>query len=344
MTKTPHEILIEETRKVFDAHNEPADETMDKKLIINACVSGAFVNTSHNPNLPITTKEVGKGVGEAYNAGAAMWHFHPRDPVTETTFLPVEQRLKIHKDWCDAAFAVAPDIITNVGAIYVSPPKLVGPLIEEESIMAETRMAPLIDPFTKLGPNNRYVEIAISLCHTAALGRGGNFLSFNNKAGIVSDAKFLQSKGIRVEFSPFKHSDLQDVIDWVIEPGIAQPPVIIDTLLGIHNSPTPKPAMEAFEMLFSYVRMLPKAQGVLWQSLLGGRYWLPLTIESIILGADIVRVGIEDAVYMYPHRNDLIKSCGKVIETVVGIAKYLGREIATPSEARTILGLPQISK
>jgi len=342
MVKSPHELLIEEVRRVYDAHNEPLDNMMGKKLIINACVSGAFVNRTHNPNLPITAEEVAKDVGAAYNAGAAMWHFHPRDPGNENTFLPVEQRIKLHKEWCDAAFAAAPEVITDVGAIYVSPPKLIGPLVDEQSILAETRMSPLIEAFIKLGPNNRYVEVAISLCHTAALGRGGNFLSFNNKTGIVSDVKYLQSKGIRVEFSPFKHSDVQDVKDWVIEPGIAKLPVILDTLLGVHNSPTPKPAMEAFEMLFTYVRMLPKVKGVLWQSLVGGRYWLPLTAASIVLGADIVRVGIEDAVYMYPHRNDLIKSCGQVIETVAGIARYLGREVATPKEARTILGLPQI--
>ena len=345
MAKTPHELLIEEVRKVFDAHNEPIDETMGKKLIINACVSGAFVNRSHNPNLPITAEEVGKDVGRAWNAGAAMWHFHPRDPVNENTFLPVDQRVKLHKEWCDAAFREAPDIITDVGAIYTSPPVLLGPpLIDEKSILAETRMAPIVDPFIKLGPNNRYIEIGISLCHVASLGRGTSLLSFNNRAGIVSDVKFLQSKGIRVELSPFKHSDLQDVKDWVIDTGIAQPPVIIDTLLGIHNSPTPRSAMEAIELLLTYVRMFPKGKGVFWHMLSGGRYWLPLTIASIVLGADIVRVGLEDAVYMYPHSNDLIKTSGKVVEAIAGIARYLGREVATPSEARKMLELPKIQK
>lgn len=60
------------------------------------------------------------------------------------------------------------------------------------------------------------------------------------------------------------------------------------------------------------------------------------------LGADMVRIGMEDTVYMYPHRNDYIRSCGKVVETVAGIAKYLGRKIASPSEARKILRLPKI--
>jgi 3-keto-5-aminohexanoate cleavage enzyme len=65
-------------------------------------------------------------------------------------------------------------------------------------------------------------------------------------------------------------------------------------------------------------------------------------VTSIMLGADVVRIGIEDAVYMYPHRNEVIKSAGQVVEAVAGIARRLGREIASPSEARQMLGLPKI--
>jgi hypothetical protein len=52
MAKDMHEILADEARKVFDAQNEPLDSIMGKKLIINACVSGGFVNRTHNPNSP----------------------------------------------------------------------------------------------------------------------------------------------------------------------------------------------------------------------------------------------------------------------------------------------------
>ena len=338
--RTMQRLIMEEAKKIFDAHKEPVDNTMDRKLIINIAASGSFVDKSHNPYLPITTEEVARQVAEAYNAGAAMWHIHPREPDTGSIFVSIDKRLKIHKEWCDAVFNVAPDIITNVGANYVVPPTFMGSLVDEKSILAENRMAPLVNPLIKFGSHNRYIEVGISLCHTAALGRGTNFLSFNNKPGIISDVKFFQSKGIKIEFSPFKHSDLQDVKEWVIDTGIAKPPVILDTLIGLHNSPNPKPGMEAFELLFTYVRMLPK--GILWQALMGGRYWLPLTVASIVLGADMVRIGMEDTVYMYPHRNDYIRSCGKVVGTVAGIAKYLGRKIASPSEARKILRLPKI--
>ena len=336
--RSPLDLMLEESRRVFDAHEEPLDKTMEKKLIINVAPGGSFVDRRHNPYLPVTTTEVAEEVGKAYEAGAAMWHIHPRDPETGSIFTPLARRLEIHREWCEAAFKVAPDIITDVGAIHVLPPQLMGSVVDEASIRAETRAAPLIEPLTTFAPQNRQVEVAIILCHTAALG-GTRFLSFNNKDGITSDVRYLQSKGIRVELSPFKHSDLADIKKWVIEPGLVRRPVIVDTLMGVHNSPPALPGMPGFEMLFTYVRMLP--EGVLWQAMIGGRFWLSLTVAAIILGADIVRIGKEDAVYMYPHTNDYITDSGRVVEAVAGIARYLGREVATPAEAREILGLPQ---
>ena len=51
------------------------------------------------------------------------------------------------------------------------------------------------------------------------------------------------------------------------------------------------------------------------------------------------RAGMEDSVFMYPHRDDLIKSSAEVVTKVRRISEEVGREIATPKEARAILGL-----
>ena len=48
---------------------------------------------------------------------------------------------------------------------------------------------------------------------------------------------------------------------------------------------------------------------------------------------------MEDGLYMYAHRDDLIKNSAEVVTKVRRIAEELGREIATPKEARQILGL-----
>ncbi len=341
ISKSALDLSIEEAKKVFTAHKERGDDSMAKKLIINVAASGSFIDRRHNPHIPIQTGEVAAEVRDAWNAGAAMWHVHPRNPATgQSGRMPLEQRIQIHQDWCDSVFSVAPDIITNPGGVYVNSwVQLKGPIIDEQSVLAEYRMSPLIDPLANASPNNRYVEVILSNCSCHATG-GTNSLQFTNKAAIISDVKYLQARGIRVELCPYNQVDFADVKEWVLQPGIAQPPVILDTLLGLHNTLCPTTFIEACEALISYKRMLPP--GVLWHVLVGGRHWLPLTVASIMLGADIVRVGMEDAVYMYPHRDNIIGGNAQVVEAVAGIARLLGREVATPAEARTVLRLPQV--
>ena len=58
-----------------------------------------------------------------------------------------------------------------------------------------------------------------------------------------------------------------------------------------------------------------------------------------MLGVDIVRIGMEDSVYLYPDKNERVKSNAQLVELIVQIAELLGREIATPDEARQILHL-----
>jgi len=71
----------------------------------------------------------------------------------------------------------------------------------------------------------------------------------------------------------------------------------------------------------------------------GGRNWLPITMEAIVRGVDYVRVGIEDYYWMYPHRDEVIQHNIDCVRKVVKMCEILGREIATPEQAREILGV-----
>ncbi|HUL31839.1 MAG TPA: 3-keto-5-aminohexanoate cleavage protein [Thermodesulfobacteriota bacterium] len=331
------DLVRAEFEKVFSAHEEPMDKGLYRDLIINVAIPGGFVNKTHNPHLPLTTAEVTRQVTGAYHAGATMWHVDPRDPEVPVGRVPIDKRIRFHKEWCDSVFEKAPDMITNVGGISFGPPALVGNVIEERSILAEIRMAPFVDQFIKLGPRNRYIEVA-SLSSRTNTVAGTNLLLINNKPSFVSDVNLLQSRGIRLELFAYEYSDIQDMKEWVLDSGIAKQPIILDTVLGIHNTPMPTSLPQGLELLFTLFRVLPK--GVLWHMVAGGRYWLPLTAAAIMMGADMVRVGFEDAVHMYPHREDYIKEGSQVVEAVAGIARCLGREIATAKKAREMLRLP----
>ena len=71
----------------------------------------------------------------------------------------------------------------------------------------------------------------------------------------------------------------------------------------------------------------------------GGHNWLPLTLEAILLGVDYVRVGMEDTVWMYPHREEKITHCRDVVKKVALITGEIGREIAAPADAMKIMGM-----
>lgn len=85
--------------------------------------------------------------------------------------------------------------------------------------------------------------------------------------------------------------------------------------------------------LLHYVESLP--EGTVWNTVGGGEAQLPMAVMAIMLGGH-VRVGIEDNNEYVPGQ---LATNVQLVERVVRIAKELGREIATPAEARQILGL-----
>lgn len=77
--------------------------------------------------------------------------------------------------------------------------------------------------------------------------------------------------------------------------------------------------------------------GSTWSATGIGRFQCQINAAAILMGGH-VRVGIEDSIYYhYPNRE--LATNVKLVERIVRIARELGREIATPDEAREILGL-----
>ncbi|MBR5517314.1 MAG: 3-keto-5-aminohexanoate cleavage protein, partial [Firmicutes bacterium] len=77
-------------------------------------------------------------------------------------------------------------------------------------------------------------------------------------------------------------------------------------------------------------------EGSTWTATGIGRNTWTIAAATIAMGGH-VRVGFEDTVYL--EKGVLAKSNGELVEKVVKLANIMGREIATPAEAREILGL-----
>ena len=73
-----------------------------------------------------------------------------------------------------------------------------------------------------------------------------------------------------------------------------------------------------------------------WSVAAGGKHQMPIAAAALAMGGN-VRVGLEDNLYIRPHQ--LARSNAEQVRAVAAMAGILGREVATPDEARAILGL-----
>jgi 3-keto-5-aminohexanoate cleavage enzyme len=298
---------------------EPPQMTLNRKLIINVAPTGAFTTKEQNPLHPLTSEQIVDAVVESYNAGASVWHVHVRGKDGLTTKDP-----KDFKRTIDLVLERCPDIITSV-IPYANV-----------SSQGVEQIKPMVDYLTDAGP--RYMQTAVLLIQTMSFSEKFSFVV--NEALFTGVVDYLESRGVRPEFQVHSYGGMRDVCDWALAKGIARKPYLFNIMSGYHgfshgSPPAPDP--------WNYIYMMTMQQTIPRESCVGaccgGRNWLPFANQAIILGFDSVRIGMEDAVYMYPHKDLKIERCADVVRKIATIAHELGREIATPAEARQIMGI-----
>lgn len=302
---------------ITSIHLEPPDKTMDKKLVINVAPTGAFIKRVQNPNQAYTGEEIARHVIESYKAGASMWHIHIRDKEGAPT-----EDVKDVLNALDMVLDQCPDILLSHTS-HANP-----------EFKGAEMLKPLVEPLLEAGAKKgrKYIHTVV----IAPYARGYAM----DEALLRDIITYLQSRGVRPEFQIHHYDCIRHVQEWLLKDGLLQRPYVMNLISGYHgpdySGPTgPEPWGRLY--LMSMMNVLP-GECVIGATI-GGHSWLPMVVEGIMLGVDCVRIGMEDTVWMYPHRDEKIKNCADVIRKVGNIAKELGREIATPAEARKILGV-----
>ncbi|MSU00193.1 3-keto-5-aminohexanoate cleavage protein [Tissierella pigra] len=172
---------------------------------------------------------------------------------------------------------------------------------------------------TELGP-----EMATLDCGTCNFG--GDEIFVNTENTIKNFGRLMIERGVKPEVEVFDKGMIDYAIKYAKQ-GFIKEPMHFDFVLGVQM------AASARDLVFM-VESIP--QGSTWTVAGIGRHEFPMAAIAIAMGGH-VRVGFEDNVYI--DKGVLAKSNGELVERVVRIAKELGREIATPDEAREILGL-----
>lgn len=270
-----------------------------EKLIITAAISGAEVTKEHNPAVPYTIEEFVREAGSAHEAGASIIHLHVRHD--DGTPTQDKDRFKVVMD---AILAKYPELI-----IQPSTGGAVGMTDDE-------RLQP-----TELKP-----EMATLDCGT--LNFGGDEIFVNTENTIKNFGTRMIDLGIKPELECFDKSMIEMALR-LGKKGYIKSPMHFDFVLGVNGG------LGGTLKDFQFMRDAIPSDAT--YTVAGvGRFEFPLAAAAIIDGGH-VRVGFEDNVYL--SKGVVAKSNGELVAKVVRLAKELGREIATPAEAREILGL-----
>jgi 3-keto-5-aminohexanoate cleavage enzyme len=271
------------------------------KLIITCAICGAEVTKEHNPYIPYTIDELVREAKEAYEAGASIIHLHVREDDGTPT-----QDINRFREAIEAIKSNLPDVIiqpSTGGAVGMS---------------RDERLQP-----TLLRP-----EMCTLDCGSVNFGGDEVFINTENDIRYFSEK--IYEKDIFPELECFGKSHIDQVLR-LYKKGIIKEPLHFSFVLGVSGGEVGE------ERDFHFLResLPPNAT----YSVAGiGKYEFFLAELAIQYGGH-VRVGLEDNIYL--EKGILAKGNKDLVNKVVQLAKKHGREIATPTEARRILGMKE---
>jgi uncharacterized protein (DUF849 family) len=269
------------------------------KTIITVATTGAWPTKEHNPNIPLTPKEIAADVYECWQAGAAIAHLHMRDAQGKGTMDKAlfAETVALIREKCDIVLN-----LTTSGDLNATD---------------ETRMAHVIE----LKP-----ELASYDCGSMNWMHSSLFINhplFLEKLGLT-----MKEAGTKPEIEVFDAGMLYNALHY-LNKGVIDAPLHFQFVLGAAGG-----TAATVENLVYLKGLLPA--GATWSALGIGAGHLPIHYATIALGGH-VRVGMEDNVYYAKGR--LAKSNAEFVARAGRLIKEFNNEIATPSDARQILNL-----
>ncbi|MBN1190766.1 MAG: 3-keto-5-aminohexanoate cleavage protein [Dehalococcoidales bacterium] len=301
------------------------------KLIITAALTGNITLPTQTPYLPITPEQIAEDAVRCANAGAASVHVHARDPKTgkpstdPQVFREIASLIKAKTNliFCPTTGGTAD--MTAADRIKVVP------FLKPE--LATCNMGSInfsIHPIAE-----RYKDEEFKYDWEKPFAASTKDFIFRNTFGdIETFYRTMQENNTRPEHECYDVGHLYNLA-FFIRRKLIQPPVWMQFVTGILGGIGSD--LENIMFMKQTADRLLGAQNYNF-SVIGAGYPAEFNADalSIMLGGH-VRVGLEDNIFI--EKGILAKGTSELVEKVVKIARLLGREIATPDEARQILGL-----
>ncbi|MBV1906716.1 MAG: 3-keto-5-aminohexanoate cleavage protein [Pseudomonadales bacterium] len=290
-----------------------------EKLIIEARVN-EYAMRKRNPNVPWSAEEITKDAVECREAGASILHFHARQ----------ENGAPCHD---------AERYAQTIAMVHEATDLLIHPTLGANTVEAspEGRLAHVLemakDPRTR--PDLAPMDMGSTNIDVFDRGekkyRTTDQMYINTTATLLYFAKALKAAGLKPCAVAWNITYLRETLLFH-EMGMLDEPIYLGLTLTEGPISAGHPASPAG--LDAYLNLLPDDIKIVWTVYNYGGNLLNLA-EKIIAAGGHISVGLGD----YPYAEIGVPTNAELISKFVDVAKSLGREIATPAETRTILGM-----
>jgi uncharacterized protein (DUF849 family) len=297
-----------------------------EKVIITTAITGSVNIPSQSPYLPLSTDEVAQAALEAIEAGSAIVHLHARHPDGRPAFEPelFEKIVGTITSQTDAVIN-----ITTGGASSMTMDERLAAAVHVRPELASMNMGSM--NFVYSGIADKVTEWKHDWEKPYVLNTYSHpFINTFDK--IEQTLRTLGASGTRFEYECYDIGHLYSLAHFV-ELGLAKPPLLIQGVFGILGGIGADHAN-----LEHMVRIADKLFGddYYFSAFAGGRDQLQFGTHSAWLGGH-VRVGLEDSLWIGKGR--LAESNAQQVRKIRAVVEDLGKQIATPADARAMLAL-----
>jgi uncharacterized protein (DUF849 family) len=298
-----------------------------RKVIVTCAVTGAIHTPSMSPHLPVTPEEIVEASLAAAEAGAAILHLHARDPETgRPTQDPrvFERFLPRIRQATDAAIN-----ITTGGSPHMPVEERMQPAVVFQPEVASLNMGSM--NFGLFPMLDRYSEFSHDW-ERAHLENSRDLVFKNTFADIEKIVQTCGANGTRFEFECYDIGHLYSLRN-LRDRSVVEGPLFVQSVFGILGGIGAHPE-DVMHMRRTADRLF--GEDYQWSVLGAGSAQMRIAAQAAALGGNL-RVGLEDSLWLGPGK--LAESNAAQVRKAREILAGLSLDVATPNEARVMLGL-----
>jgi len=297
-----------------------------EKIIISCAITGSIHTPSMSPYLPVTGAEIAAQAIDAAKAGAAILHLHARDPANGRPSAAVEHYRAFLPQIAAGCDAVV-NLTTGGSAVMTVEQRLAAPMALRPEMCSLNMGSMNFALYPMLGKRTQWLHD-----WEEPFLRNSDDLVFKNTPRDIEGVLRLMGseRGARFEFECYDVSHLY-MLKHFQDRGQVKGPIFLQFVMGVLGGIAAEPEhlvhlKQTADRLFGEYR---------FSVLAAGRGQMALAGRAAGMGGH-VRVGLEDNLYI--ARGVLAKSNAEQVAKVRALIEGIGREVASPDEARDMLG------